>query len=188
MLEFFAVRRELQPLYDKWQDTVEVVEREHGESWVGAKLVLAATRDTMTGQIVALRDARMSPNEFLWLEELVYQRWRQSQVDAESRARRQVVRQLTEEDLEVVSDLERRYGSSLALTAFRGRLDDRLAATEEDGPVSAPGISPGTHELLWRYRDEIDELDLAGYELHPMLNRQGGTTITIGDRHLQSED
>jgi hypothetical protein len=188
LLDFLAVRRELQPLYAAWQDTVEEVEREHGESWVGAKVVLAATRDTMTGQIAALRDVRMSPSEFLWLEEVVYRRWRNPQDDAEDRARRQVVRELTEEDLEMVAGLERRHGSSPALRELRSRLDDRLATAADDGPAPTPGISPATQELLWRYRDEIDGLDLAGYELHPTLDRRGGTTITIGDHRPHSDD
>mgnify|MGYP001827834718 CR=1 FL=1 len=188
LLEFFTVRRELKPLYSSWQDAVKVVEREHGESWVGAKLVLAETRDTMTGQIAALRDARMSPNEFLWLEEVVYRRWRNHQDDAENRVRRQVVRELTEEDLEFVTDLEHRHGSSRELEELRSRLDDRLATTLEVGPAPTPGISPATQELLWRYRDEIDELDLAGFELHATLNRQGGTTITIGDHRPHIDD
>jgi hypothetical protein len=186
LLEFLAVRRELRPLYAEWQNTVKVVEREHGDSWRGAKVVLAETRDTMTGQIAALRDAQMSPSEFLWLEDIVYQRWRNPQDDAEHRARREVVRELTEEDLNMVSGLERRHGSSPALRELRSRLDDRLAATEDGGPVSVPGISPETQELFWHHREQIDELDLAGYELHHALDRRGGTTITIGDhrRHL----
>jgi hypothetical protein len=188
LLEFFAVRRELRPLYSSWQDTVEVVEREHGESWRGAKLILAETRDTMTGQIALLRDAQMSPSEFLWLEEIVYQRWRKPQDDAEHRAQREVVRDVTEEDVDIVADLERRHGSSPALRELRSRLDDRLDATEDDGPVSVPGISPATQELLWRYREQIDELDLAGYELHHTLDRRGGTTITIGDHRPHLDD
>jgi hypothetical protein len=188
LLQFLAVSRELKPLYVSWQDAVEVVEREHGESWVGAKLVLAETRDTMTGQISALRNARMSPNEFLWLEEVVYRRWRNHQDDAENRVRRQVIRELTEDDLEIVARLERRHGTSPALTELRSQLDERMAMTETADPASIPGISAATQQLFWEYRDEIDELDLAGYELHETLKRGGGTTITLGDRHLQSAD
>jgi hypothetical protein len=188
LLEFFAVRRELQPLYLSWRDTVETVEQEHGDSWVGAKPVLSATRDVMAGQIVALRNARMSPSEFQWLEDLVYQGWRSAQGDAADQVRQEVIRQLTGEDLEAVSGLERRYGSSAALTELRGRLEGRLAATADVAPASAAGISPNTQQLFWRYRDVIDQLDLAGHELHSMLSRRGGTTITIGDRHLEFAD
>lgn len=188
LLQFLAVSRELKPLYVSWQDAVDVVEREHGESWVGAKLILTATRDVMNGQMRALRDARMSPEEFLWLENLVYQHARSRRGGAELRTREQVIRELTEEDLEIVAGLERRYGTSPALTEFRSQLDERMAMTETADPASIPGISAATQQLLWEYRDEIDELDLAGYELHETLKRGGGTTITVGDGHLQSAD
>lgn len=185
--EFLAVRRELQPLYVSWRDAVATIEREHGESWLGAKQTLTATRDVMTGQIVALRNAGMSPAEFQWLEDLVYQRWRPAQGDAILRSRQQVIRHITEEDLDFVAGLERRHGSSPALSELRRRLDQRLAATADAGPVSTAGISPATQELLWQYRDEIDELDLAGHELHSILNRSGGAAISIGDHRLEFE-
>ena len=60
--------------------------------------------------------------------------------------------------------------------------------TGDDGPVSVPGISPATQELFWQHREQIDELDLAGYELHHTLDRRGGTTITIGDHRPHSDD
>jgi hypothetical protein len=188
LLEFLAVRRELKPLYLSWQDTVETVERQHGESFAGAKPVLAATRDVMTGQIVALRNARMSPSEFQWLEDVVYDRWQSAQGDADPVARRAVIRQLTEDDLEFVSALERRHGSGAALTQLRDRLEERLATTTAATPVSAAGIAPATQDVLWRHRDVIDQLDLARHELHSVLSRRERTAITIGDRRLEFDD
>lgn len=181
LLQFLAVRRELKPLYDSWQDSVDVVEREHGDSWVGAKLVLTATRDAMSGQTTALREARMSPTEFLWLEKLVYQHDRSPQRGGGARVRQEAIRRLTEEDLEFVAGLEEAHGTSPALEEIRSRLEQRLSTFETPDRAAMPDITSATQELLWRYRDEIDELDLAGYELHAALDRRSGTTITIRD-------
>jgi hypothetical protein len=182
---FLAVRRELKPLYESWREAVSRIEREHRDSWQGAKEAVASTRHVMTGQVSALRSGRMSPAEFLWLEELVYERWLPVVEGEVAHDGSEEIRTLTEQDLEFIDGLERRFGGSKALTAVRRRLQGRLAAPGETGRPVVPGIASPTQELLWRHRSEIEELDLARYELHAVLGQGQGTSITVNGSRVR---
>jgi hypothetical protein len=188
LLAFLGVRRELKPMYVTWQEAIRAVEREHRESWAGAKQALTSTRDVITGQIGALRSARMSPAEFRWLEELVYGTWSEALGDDAERARQHAIRKLTDQDLEFLAEIERRHGSSPALRAMRARLQERQSAVPDAVPFSVPGLTSATQQLLWQYRDQIVELDLAGFELHGTLDRRGGTTIQFDGAQVRVND
>ena len=76
LLVFLAVRRELLSLYERWDETVATIdEGQGGDSWEDATVVLEETRRVFRAQVELLREHRMSPAEFRWLEERVYDTW-----------------------------------------------------------------------------------------------------------------
>ncbi len=176
--DFLAVRRDLVPAYRAWDEVVREVEA-RGESWAGARDVLAATRDVMRTQIEALRARSMSPEEFRTLERLVYDRW----LDAvEGSPRNTGVAEVTRSDLEFVRELTGRDGSSPALTAVEHRLAERLDTLASGGPPPVDGIAPEVGALLWAHHDEIADLRLGSHTMHSTLRfpGQGGVQIRVG--------
>jgi len=179
LLEFLAIRRELEPLYTSWRDAVERIEEELGESWMGAKEAVTSTRDVISGQISVLRTNRMSPVEFRWLERIIYRRWLPAVGEQGLPIGTDEVRALAVADIDFVVELERRYGESPALDAVKERLEERLTATGGSGGPAVSGIAPATLALLWQHRDEIARLDLERYELHQVLGRGMSSGIQI---------
>ena len=176
--DFLAVRRDLLPGYRAWDEVVREVEA-RGESWAGARDVLAATRDVMRTQIEALRARSMSPGEFRALERLVYDRWLDG-LDASAGAPHDTgIAQVTRSDLEFVRELARRDGSSPALTAIEGRLAARLDTLTTGGPPTVDGVKPEVAELLWTHRDEIAALRLGSHAMHSTLQSSGRGAVQI---------
>lgn len=182
--DFLAVRHDLLPVYKAWDEVVQEVEA-RGESWAGARDVLAATRDVMRTQIEALRARSMSPGEFHALERLVYDRWLDrlggpgvpggTPHDA-------VVAEVTRSDLEFVREVARRDGSSPGLTAVERRLAERLDALATGGPLTVDGVPPEVGALLWAHHDEIAALRLGTHAMHSTLRSpgQGAVQIRVG--------
>ena len=70
---FLEIRRELRPAYREWDAMVRRLERQD-ESWQSAREVIDTTLQVFTLQTGKLRSQAMPPQEFRWLEELVYDR------------------------------------------------------------------------------------------------------------------
>jgi hypothetical protein len=186
---FLDIRRQLQAPYRAWDEVVRAVERQ-GESWEGAKDILSDTRDVMRQQIDALRQHRMSPDEFRFLELAVYDGWLDQldahQVPGDTRG----LREATDEDLAFVAELAGRHGRSPALTAIEQRLEDRRATLEGLQPPVVDGTPAANAALFWQHRDEIAELDLRTHELHTTLRQAEwqGVNVQVGDRTRVSVD
>ena len=141
--QFLEIRRELRPAYEAWDAAVEAAEQQ-GESWQSVTSILTLTRDVLHGQIDALTRARMSPAEFVWIEDLVYRTWAEEADDAVSTsAAIEAVRETTEADLETLAELERRYGRSKSMTEF---------AAQAKGVDLSPGRREGSS---WKAVKEV---------------------------------
>ena len=179
---FLAVRHDLLPCYQRWTETTKRVEQNKGDSWQAAKEVLGVTREVFTAQNTALQSHRMSPAEFRWLEEQVYDGWldRQTALTAADADRR--LRQATEEDLRYVVELQARHGNSPALEKLARRLDERLRALPPAAQAAADEGPNG--QLLRLHHDDIAALRLAEFsELHTRLRqgRRHGVTVRLGE-------
>jgi hypothetical protein len=184
MLEVHA---DLEPRYRRWREVVEKIEAEQGESLDAAKTVLAETRDVMQAQVEVLETHQMSGPELVWLEDIVYATWLrtlESSADVGARpAQLQRLRELTEQDLAALDELEARYSASALSRAMRQRLEDRLAGLDEARPPEVEGVPEATQQLLWRYRDEIMRLDLGEYRQihHDRFRSSSGVKVTVGE-------
>jgi len=183
LLVFLDVRSELKGVYDAWRDVVRTVEREHPDSWRGAKDVLAVTRDVIMAQVGMLRRQGMSAVEFRWLEDRVYGEWFDQIKDLAGDAANPLVaselRHKTEEDLAFVGKLEKQYGASPAIEALRRRFEQSLLNTTERPAI--PGIPEGNQQLFWRFRDRIADLVLKGYEMHNVYHDVSTISVRPGD-------
>jgi hypothetical protein len=164
---------------------VREVEDSNAESLAEAKRVLEATRSVFAAQIDTLRGRAMSPIEFRWLEEEVYDRWLEkitSAVDPPGLVSR--IREMTDDDLAFIDQLERRHGASPAVRAMRERLEARVEGLAGGPPPTVEGVAQANAELFWRHRAEIEALRLDGYSsLHSAL-RQGSADriqVRVGD-------
>jgi hypothetical protein len=178
---FLAIRRDLEPHYIEWQHMERELQRTGQEDWDTAMEVLAVIQTIMNIQVETLRARRMSPAEFVWIEDLVYGTWRTSAGDAVERsAGAEAVRITTAEDLEVLAGLERRYGSSAATRELRARFEARLAEGSDPEAPSVEGVDPATSKMLWAHRDAISELDLDAHsELHSILRGSDNIQVNI---------
>ena len=178
---FLEIRRELQPKYRGWDDLIRRVDDSNVEDWQTAKEVLGATQDVMVTQVEVLRTHRMSPAEFTWIEDLVYDTWARAIAGtAESDALIDEVRSLTSDDLSVLADVERDHGSSSASRAFRAHLERRLHNLENPDAPAVEGVSDADAALFWNHREEIVELDFSGYgDLHEAIGGAADVRITI---------
>jgi hypothetical protein len=178
---FLGIRRELQPKYKSWDEMIHRVDESDVEDWNTAKEVLGETQDVMVTQVTVLREHRMSPAEFVWIEELVYGTWAEAVAGAsETTAVADEVRRLTTDDLVALDDLERRYGRSKAIREYRSRLEARMAEVDEPIVPVVGGVSEMDAKLFWERRDEIAELNFAGYaDLHEAIGGAGDVEIKI---------
>ncbi len=180
--DFLAIRRELLPRYRRWDEVVREVEA-RGESWAGARDVLAETRDVMRTQIEALRARAMSPAEFRALESLVYDTWLDAVDDrhAVTGGNTQLL-ELTRSDLELVRELVRRDGASPALADLEDRFTSRLREMTSQLPPVVEGVPPEVAGLLWAHHDEIAALRLGSHPMHSALQTsgRGGVGIRVG--------
>ena len=190
---FLAVRRGLIPHYENWQETVDKVEKEQGESsWEGAKEVLEETREVFRAQVELLKESRMSPAEFRWLEDEVYGNWWAAVTDQGNGESPESVlnrKNQTSSDLELLDDLVERHGSSPLADEMKEHLAQRLAVLENPTLTDLEGV-PDENEELFRARwEEISSLDLKKHSLHARLRDEDvrihldetGTTVEAGE-------
>jgi hypothetical protein len=179
---FLSIRRELQPKYKGWEELIHQVDEANVEDWKTAKEVLGATQDVMTTQISVLREHRMSPAEFVWIEDKVYGDW----ADAVASATRtsevvDEVREVTADDLAFVDELEKRHGRSASTRELRSHFEARLTSLERPAMPVVDGISEADAMLFWSRRVEIAELDFTGYgDLHEAIEGAGEIDIKVG--------
>lgn len=176
---FVEIRRALLPVYRDWEDMARQLEQGGQEDWDTAMEALAAVRSVMTSQIGTLSEHRMSPAEFIWIEDLAYGDWAPAVDDmVEDSIETEVLRRSTEEDLALLADLEGQHGSSRASRGFGDHLRDRLEKLNTPAAPVVDGIAVATSELFWAYREELLELDLASYsEFHRVI--RGAENIDI---------
>jgi hypothetical protein len=180
-LVFLAIRRELLPRYRQWKDVARQLERNGSEDWEAAKGALDVVQQVMNAQVETLRAHAMSPAEFNWIEDLTYGTWMTGVHDAIGRsAVSESLRQTTAGDLEVLAELVRRYGPSESSRRFATHLKGRLDTLDNPEPPSVDGVSERCSAIFWEHRDELVELDLAGYaELHRAIRGAGDVNIRI---------
>lgn len=179
--DFLAIRRDLAPRYREWDDVVEVVEA-RGDSWEGARDVLAVTRDVLRAQIDALRSRSMSPSEFRDLERLVYDRWLDEIDAADVTAADTSLADVTRADLEFVREQAAREGRTPALEAVERRLETRIDELAAGAPPTVEGIDPEVAALLWAHRDDIAAVRLSAHPMHSTLQSpgRGGIQVHVG--------
>jgi hypothetical protein len=175
---FLDIRDELQPRYERWDEVVREVESE-GDSWTGARDVLAASRDVLRTQIEALEARSMSPTEFRALERLVYDEWLGRLDDRSETVEGETLAEVTRSDLEFVRERSLREPPAVVLTDLEVRLESRLARIESSGPPDIEGVSPAVAALLWSHRDRIASLRLAGNPMHSALRSSGAGAIHV---------
>ena len=181
MAQFLAIRRELLPAYRRWDRVVREVEA-RGDSWAGAREVLAETRDVLQTQISALRSRSMSPAEFRDIERLVYDEWLDRLDAAAGRVGDTDLIAMTQSDLGFVREQIQQHGSTPGLERMERRFASRLETLRSDGPPAVDGVSPAAASLLWSLRDEIEALRLQSHAMHSALqtSRSGGLQIHVG--------
>lgn len=177
---FLAVRAELLPTYRRWEELERELTGNGEESLDTAKVVLAELREVFAVQEAALRAHDMSPAEFRWLEEKVYEEWLEP---GDVRAAAGRLEQATRADLEFVAELRRRYGESSALGEVERRLEERLDAIGAEARAPASDLPPTTVKLLESRHADIAALDLARYgTVHDRFWQRGGSfSVEIGD-------
>jgi len=177
---FLEVRAELLPSYRRWEELERGLTDEGDEGLETAKTVLAELREVFAVQESALRTHGMSPAEFRWLEETVYETWLEP---GEARAVAGRLEQATREDLEFLAELRRRHGETPVLAALERRLDERLEELGASPPAAETGLPPETVGLLESRRDDIAALDLSRYgTVHDRFwQRDGNFNVQIGD-------
>jgi len=183
LIAFLGIRRGLVPKYENWTKTQRVVEQEKGDSWAGAKDIIGVTRDVMTAQIDLLRQHAMSPREFRWLEEQVYDEWLAKTERSQEGGLPPMValrlQETAEEDLRFLEDLENRHGRSRAVEEMQRRLRERLQGMEQPDRIEIPGIPEENQRLFWKHRDEIAALKLEHHALHAILREPGSGNVTV---------
>lgn len=180
---FLAIRRALAPTYREWDELERELDREdRPEDWRAAKEVLGKVQDVFRLQAETLRLHRMSPAEFNWIEDLVYHVWHDAAADAVASAGgAERLREATAADLELLGELQRRYGASEAGRRFTAHLERRLAEIEDPGPPHVDGVADATSAMFWAHRDELAELDFSGSELHDAIRRRNVNVEIGGD-------
>jgi hypothetical protein len=185
---FLAVRAELEERYVQWSELVDEISADGDESLDAAKRVLAETRDVMHAQIEILERHQMSGTELIWLEDQVYRAWLDEVESTVDEQRHPVVlrrlREIAEEDLAWLDQLENRQGMTPTTRALRDRIDARLSELTDPSPPVIDGIPAANQELLWRYRDEISRLDLSEHRgIHDERFRgEGKVRVTVGNQ------
>jgi hypothetical protein len=176
---FLEIRRALLPRYQEWQHMERDLEKGTQEDWSTAMDVLAAVQEVMSLQVETLRTHGMSPAEFVWIEDQIYNTWLPHVADAvRAVAARDALREATTEDLEILAELERQHGTSAASLSFGNHLRQRLAEIGESNAPEVEGIAAEASELFWAHRQELDDLDLGSYsELHTFI--RGGDNVEI---------
>jgi hypothetical protein len=183
---FLVVRKELQPLYERWSEMeAELDESGDTESFDAAKEVLGVLGDGFSTQLEILRRHAMSPAEFTWLDEVVYDEWLtagSSAADADSR-----LAEATKGDLEVLEDARRRHGDSPGLQAVEERLRQRLDSLTAPRQGDLESIPEATSELLWAHRDQITELvlDRSSPYLDLLKGGTGEVRVNVSDEGTQ---
>lgn len=175
---FLSIRGALKDQYATWQAAVEEAEDHHGDSWSGAKKVITLTSEVFDAQIESFERFQMSPDEFLWLERVVYRKWLREVDRLPSGAAAATVthrlRVATEEDLALVTSLQRLHGDSAALSDLENHFRLRQATLDQPEPSPVEGIAEAVHSLLWRHHEQIAELDLSRYsDIHSGVLQAG---------------
>lgn len=180
---FLDVRRDLLPRYLEWQAIERELEDGGQEDWESAMEVLSAVQGVITMQVDVLRTHRMSPAEFVWIEDLAYRDWADEVEDViESGAVAEKLRETTVADLEALAAIEARVGPSRTGREFAALLERRLDSLDNPSPPVVEGISESNSLLFWEHRQQLMDLDLAAYsELHEIL-RGNDVNIKIEDQ------
>lgn len=178
---FLDIRRELLPRYKQWQDIERELKKHGQEDWESAMEALTAIQGVMAVQIDTLESHGMSPAEFVWLEDLAYETWAtQAELQIESSAITETIRQTTVGDMENLAELEKRFGTSRTTKEFAARLEQRLRALDNPEPPMIEGVSDAASALFWTHREELADLDLSQYsELHGVVRGGNSVNITI---------
>lgn len=178
LLTFLSIRDEWKDHYEVWDLTVKDVEDQHGDSWSGAKKIIALTSEVVDFQVDALREHGMSPEEFLWLEKVVYRQWlaevdqQQSGIDPAVVTQR--LQEAAEADLALVQSLRRQHGDSAALSRLERHFRQRVEGSEDPAAPDVPGLTPTLQSMLWSHRDRIIELDFSRYpDIHSGILKAG---------------
>jgi hypothetical protein len=191
LLVFLDIRGELKSVYEDWREVVRTVEKEHPDSWQGAKDVLAVTRDVINAQVEVLRHHGMSAVEFRWLEDRVYEEWFDQVKHLVGDTSNPIVagqmRRNTEEDLAFVGKLEQQYGSSPVIAAMRRRFEQHLVKFDMPERLSLPDIPEENQQLYWRLKERIADLVLEGYEMHNVYHDVSTISVRPGDVPARDE-
>jgi hypothetical protein len=149
---FLSLRRRIDVIDEKNPIPIEGLKRSERPSLSQIEGLLEGVGGSMTGQMEAYREALMTPDEYHYVERVVYRRWlrplRAKGLDpaAVSRAAR---------ELETLATREKDAGVAARLR--------RLAQSLGEQRVPAPeGISAAVHAVLLARATEIDALMDAG--------------------------
>lgn len=179
---FLEIRRSLLPQYRDWQDLERKLERQNQENWQDAMEALSAVQSIMNLQLETLRSFGMSPAEFVWIEDLVYLEWMDHVDDGTARSgTRGALVRTTTDDLDLLAELESRFGSSPATRRFAEHLNERLTELGTVSPPVVEGVPAEDSALFWNHHEELAELDLASYsELHSFIRGADDVEIKVG--------
>jgi hypothetical protein len=149
---FLALRRKLDAIYAEAAPALRALPRGRRGSLRDVPAVLNGVGSVVSRQLQAMIDERMPPEEYRYLERVVYRKWREGVRREGSETAATAVEQAasTEKDLR---------------TARRLR---EVAAGLRHRPPPPPGIPPEVHALLLAHADEIERYSLDAYDELPM--------------------
>lgn len=188
---FLAVRLEVLPALRQWTETVQAIDRKGEESWEDAAEVLGITRELLDLQLTTLREHQMSPSEFKWLDDLVYESWLEALEAAgvQGGAVRTALLEAARGDLDFVRQLEAEDGRSRALARLESRLEERVSELESPRSPEVEGVPEETRDLLWRHREEIEAASFAEVRQAPIiLSEYHDVTVHVGDHDDDRDD
>jgi hypothetical protein len=147
---FLAVRQKFDAIYAEAAPTLRTLPRRRG-SVADVPVVLRGVGSVVSRQLQAMVDERMPPEEYRYLERVVYRQWREGLRRGESDAAAAV-----EEAAAAEKD---------ARTARR--LREVAAGLRRRAPPPPPGIPADVHALLLAHADEIERYSLDAYRELP---------------------
>jgi hypothetical protein len=154
---FLAVRRKLDALYGEVGPRLRALPRRRG-SIRDVPAVLNGVGSVVSRQLQALIDEGMSPEEYRYLERVIYRQWREGLRGAGSGP---AVTAAAASAIE-----EAAAGEKDARTARR--LREAAAGLRHRTPSPPPGIPSDVHALLLAHADEIERYSLDAYDELPM--------------------
>jgi hypothetical protein len=154
---FLAVRRRLDAIYAEAEPTLRSLPRRRG-SIADVPRVLSGVGSVVSRQLQALLDERMSPEEYRYLERLVYRKWREG-LRGEGAGPSATSAAAAAVDDAARAEKDARLARRLAQVAD---------ALRHRTPPPPPGIPPDVHALLLAHADEIERCSLDAYEDLPL--------------------